>query len=114
MNLYLIPWELLIWSSNLGVIYYDQGSHDKALEYYFKSLRISEKLNNPVRITTALVNIGGVYTQMQDYDKALNFYQQIEQYLPNLNDPQIESTYLMGIGEVYSLRGDHSECFKLL
>jgi class 3 adenylate cyclase len=84
------------------VIYYDQGSHDKALDYYLKSLGFSEKLNDPVRICTALVNIGGVYTEMNKYDQALLYYQKIEPYLGDLNNINIESTYLMGIGEVYS------------
>ena len=44
----------------VGAVYYDQGSHAKALDYYLKSLNFSEKLNEPKRITSALLNIGGV------------------------------------------------------
>ncbi|MDZ7613262.1 MAG: tetratricopeptide repeat protein [Flavobacteriaceae bacterium] len=98
---------------NLGVLYYDQGSQDKALEYYFKSLKISEKINDPVQITSNLVNIG-VYAQMKEYDKALSYYKKIEPYFFNLKDPQISSSYLMGVGvgEAHSLRNDHVNAKK--
>ncbi|MGB5645599.1 MAG: tetratricopeptide repeat protein, partial [Muriicola sp.] len=36
-------------ASNLGAIYYNLGSHARALDYYLKSLDISQKLGDPVR-----------------------------------------------------------------
>ena len=96
----------------VGAVYYDQGSHAKALDYYLKSLSFSEKIKDPIRISSALLNIGGVYNQMMDYDQAIAYYKEIEIYLPQLNNPDLQSSYLMGIGEVYSKRNDHENALK--
>ncbi|MDZ7606899.1 MAG: tetratricopeptide repeat protein [Cyclobacteriaceae bacterium] len=47
--------------NNLGVFYFEQAAYDKAIEYYLRSLYLSEALGDITRIGTAKVNIGSVY-----------------------------------------------------
>ena len=47
--------------SNFGTIYNIQGNYEKALEYYSKSLAISEELGDKKRISSTLNNIGLVF-----------------------------------------------------
>jgi two-component system NtrC family sensor kinase len=49
------------------------GDYVKSLQFYFKSLRINEQVNNTPGIVTNYNNIGATYTESQDYDKALPY-----------------------------------------
>jgi tetratricopeptide (TPR) repeat protein len=61
---------------NIGLIYYNQGNHSKALECYIKALEIQEKNIGKGSIETAstLLNIGLIYFDQKEYQKALNYY----------------------------------------
>ena len=58
---------------NIGNIYSEQGNYPMALEYYFKALRIDEKLQRKNGITSNLGNIGLVYCYQREYPKALEY-----------------------------------------
>ena len=102
--------------NNLGTAYYSQGSNVKAIDYYLQSLRISEKLNHPRRIATALVNIAGVYSDnIHDYDKTMDYYNQTIPYLKELdtlNDVGIFKSVLLGTGQLYYRKGDYENALK--
>lgn len=102
--------------NNLGTAYLAQGSNVKAIDYYLRSLRISEKLNNPIRIATALVNIAQVYSDnIQDYDKTMDYYNQASPYLSKLdsvNDAGIFKSVLLGTGQLYFRKGDYENALK--
>ena len=59
------PWGLIGKSIfNIGLIYQDKGDYDKALEFYNKSLKISEELGyksgiSKKRICELLFSVGG-------------------------------------------------------
>ena len=96
--------------NNLGTVYYSQGSNDKAIDFYLRSLRISEKLNNPLRIATALVNIAAVYSDnIQDYEKTMSYYDQAMPYLKELNNIGISKSVLLGIGQQYFKKGEYDK-----
>ncbi|MBK8428220.1 MAG: tetratricopeptide repeat protein [Lewinellaceae bacterium] len=44
--------------NNIGNVYLSQGAHDKALEFYNKSLDLRQKLQDQRGIAIALANIG--------------------------------------------------------
>ncbi len=96
--------------NNLGTVYYSQGSNGKAIDYYLRSLRIAEKLDNPLRIATALVNIAGVYADNnQDYDKTMSYYDQAMPYLKQLNNVGISKSVLLGTGQQYFKKGAYQK-----
>ena len=48
--------------SNQGAVYFEKGDEAKSLELHLQSLKLSEELNDTLRILTSLINIGGVYS----------------------------------------------------
>ena len=51
------------------------GEDVRSLNYHLKSLKVSERLNNKLRIATSLINIGAVYDRKKaTHDKALRYY----------------------------------------
>ncbi len=59
---------------NLGTIVHKLGEYEKAIEYYEKSLEISEKLGNVHAIALTYNNLGSVYDDKGDYEKAIEYY----------------------------------------
>ncbi len=67
---------------NIGTTYYSQGMFlkikqegrdsllNKALDFYFRALKIAEELGNKRSIAADLDNIGSVYTDMEKYSEA--------------------------------------------
>ena len=47
--------------NNIGIIYYNQGNYEQALDYYSKSLKIKEELGDNEGIPSTLSNIGIIY-----------------------------------------------------
>ncbi len=95
--------------SNLGAIFYNQGDDAKALEYYLESLRLAEKTNNKLRITTALINIGAVYFNKEaTHDKALTYYEKAVKLAEELGDKDAIGTTAVNMGEIYLARGNDS------
>ena len=99
--------------SNLGIIYFSQGSNARAIEYLLRSLTIAEKLNHPLRISTALLNIAMVYGDSpQDWDKAISYYEQALPYLKILNDPANTKAYYFGVGEIEYSKGNYQTALE--
>ncbi|MBI3502718.1 MAG: tetratricopeptide repeat protein [Bacteroidetes bacterium] len=59
---------------NIGLVYADQADYPKALDYYFRALKMDEELGNKNGIARHLGNIGIVYKEQADYPKALDYY----------------------------------------
>ncbi|MBN4065999.1 tetratricopeptide repeat protein [Candidatus Amoebophilus asiaticus] len=66
---------------NIGVVYYEQGDlsseakakesyYNKALEYYFKALKMKEELGHKSEIAATLGNIGSLYLMTGRYTEA--------------------------------------------
>lgn len=62
--------------NNIGYNYKTQGDIKKALEYYHKSLRIKEAINDKKGIAVGLNNIGIIFDDQGDIDKAISYYEQ--------------------------------------
>ena len=60
--------------NRLGVIYYYFTAYDKALEYYYKALKINEENEDSLAIAKDLNNIGLVYSEINSFDNALDHY----------------------------------------
>ncbi len=95
---------------NIGIVYRYQSDYPKALEYYFKSLKINEELERKSGIAANLGNIGVVYRLQSEYSKALNYFLKalkINEELENKNGMAIN---LGNIGNVYSNQSEtHSD-----
>ncbi len=58
----------------IGVYYHLKADYPQALKYYFKALKIDNKLGNKNGIAKHLNNIEIVYKEQGDYPKALYYY----------------------------------------
>ncbi len=60
----------------IGVAYWSQGFHIKALDYLNDSHKIYITIDNKKGIANTRLNIGMVYSDLKDYEKALSYYEQ--------------------------------------
>ena len=61
--------------NNIGLVYYEKGDLDKALEYHQRALTIKERdAPNSLTVATSYNNIGLVYYEKGDLDQALEHY----------------------------------------
>lgn len=62
--------------SNLGLIAYEQGQYDRALDYHQRALASRKKLRNQSLVVSSLNNIGIVYQGKQQYGEAMKYYEE--------------------------------------
>lgn len=60
--------------SNEGAFFFGAGDHSKAIQWYEKSLELSESMDNYEGQVTALINMGGVYQEETDFNKAFDYF----------------------------------------
>ncbi|MBI2966383.1 MAG: tetratricopeptide repeat protein [Bacteroidetes bacterium] len=118
---------------SIGLIYYDHGNlfrqkchcqddggnYNKALDNYFKGLKINEELNDKRREALILGNIGNVFGDMgineknnrvrRDslYDKALDYYFKALKIDEESGNRDGIARHLGNIGIIYSKKGDN-------
>ncbi len=93
--------------SNQGAIYFNQGDDAKSLELHLQSLKISEEINDTLRILTSLVNIGAVYlNKPATYDKALDYFLKSYKLSKAINDQYLLGTSTANLGEIYYKMGN--------
>jgi serine phosphatase RsbU (regulator of sigma subunit)/tetratricopeptide (TPR) repeat protein len=91
---------------NIGSVYREQENYPKALDYYFKGLKLSLELGNKKGVFFKLGNIGNVYYAKHDYAKALEFYLKALKMAEDMGSKYGICTALGNIGNVYSDQGD--------
>ncbi|MFX1507765.1 MAG: tetratricopeptide repeat protein [Promethearchaeota archaeon] len=96
----------------LGVIYWDQGQYDCALDHYRKSFIIHGKLKNQRGIGINLSSIGSVYQERGNLELALEYKQNAIQILQEIGDERNFAITLQHIGEIYTSRGELSLAFE--
>ena len=82
----------------IGLVHWDQGAYEKALEYFFKSLKINESIGNKNGILSCYNNIGCVYRDEGLYNKATGYYDKSLKIC-------IESDYKRGMSLCYGNLG---------
>ena len=62
--------------NNLGMYNWNQGNFEKALNYYFESIRVNQKNpeNKRGNVDASYNNIGLIYQEMHLYDKAIKYH----------------------------------------
>ena len=89
------------------------GTDDKALENYFKSLEVAEKIGAKADIATAYTNIGNVYTNKRaTTDKALEFFLKALYISEEIGYKNVIGAVSVNLGEIYDrLNKDDSAIF---
>ena len=99
--------------SNQGAIYFAQGDDAKSLELHLKSFKMSEELNDTLRIVSALINVGGVYSNKKvTYDKALEYFIKAHDLSKIINDKSTIGASAVNIGETYFKLGNYKTALE--
>jgi len=86
----------------------------KALDYYFKALKLFEELDDKTKIATQLTNIGTVYHDQKDYQKALDYYFKALKIDKELGDKNGIATNLGNIGSLFTSIKKYAEAEKYM
>lgn len=89
-----------------GIIYGTIGDYSKALDYNYRSLRISEALNDSAQMVTILSNISIIYYYQENDDKALEMNLRVLNMSKGKVMGDIKGTTLVNIGIIYSEKHD--------
>jgi len=91
----------------LGVYYGFKANYPKALDYFFKALKMDEEQNNKEGIASRLGNIGIIYDLQEDYPKALVYFFKSLKINEELGKKNKISSNLLNIGIVYKKLADY-------
>jgi tetratricopeptide (TPR) repeat protein len=87
--------------NNIALVYTQQASYDKALDYHFRSLTLREETNDRGSIAITQNNIGLIYYKLNDFENALKYYLQSLSLKKEIKDMyDIERSYI-NIGLCY-------------
>jgi signal transduction histidine kinase/Tfp pilus assembly protein PilF len=84
-----------------AIAYYFMGDYNNALDHYFQSLQINEKLNDSVYIATDFNNIGLVLIEVQLFDEALSYFNKSKNLLDTIRQKDKYARVLDNIGIAY-------------
>ena len=103
-NKYLKYWGVSL--ANQGVIYFNHGNLNKALEFYSKGLKIQEEQKDMSGIASSFNNIAAVYSDQGNLPKAIEFYEKSLKLHEELGEKRGVAIARSNVGSVYCLMGD--------
>ncbi|MBI2280860.1 MAG: tetratricopeptide repeat protein, partial [Bacteroidetes bacterium] len=98
--------------NTVGNIYSDQGIYPDALQNYYISLKIKEKIGDTKGIASAYNNIGIVYKTQGNYTDALNSYKTSLKIKKQLGDKQGIASSYNNIANIYHIQGNFSQAIE--
>lgn len=93
---------------SIGVVCSEQNNYAKALEYYFKALKIYRETKQESIVARAYNNIGIVYKALKEYDKALEYFNKALVVQQKIKDPTSAVT-VTNIGNIYLLQNKNAQ-----
>jgi class 3 adenylate cyclase/Tfp pilus assembly protein PilF len=90
-----------------GVSWYVRSDYIKAMDYYQRSLRITEKMGDKRRMASVLNNIGLIYSRTGYNPKALQYYQRSLRIYEDIHDSSRIAAMLNNIGVICVDQGDY-------
>lgn len=95
---------------SIGIVCSEQNNYAKALEYYFKALKIYKEAKQKEIILRLYNNIGIVYKTQKEYDKALEYFKKALVIQKEIGD-NTAGTTITNIGNIYLEQGKVNEAF---
>ena len=95
----------------MGVVFSEQSSYDKALQYYLKSAAFYEDLNDEGQCAKIYNNIGVVYKSKAQDQKALSYYIKANNIQEKLKNPN-RSITLTNIANIYFKQKQLEKAFE--
>ncbi len=88
--------------SNLGAVYQTKGDDPKALDYFIRSAKIAEKIQDSTRLGTVYLNIGAVYSNEEStYDDAFVAYNKSKDIFSKMGYDEGVGTVAINMAELY-------------
>ncbi len=98
--------------NNIGANHLSLGNLQKALDYFFQSLRIEETYSGSAQhIAQSYVNIGDVYLAMKDYDKAIEYFSKYMEVNKGLGNIYSVPEVFANLGNAWQMKGDLEKAF---
>ncbi|MFW5799915.1 MAG: tetratricopeptide repeat protein, partial [Spirochaetota bacterium] len=92
--------------NSIGVSYANQSLLEEGLEYYHKSLDITEEYYLPNLQVLLSNNVGDIYRQKGEYDLALKYLHNALMLLEEINNKELECVVLYNISIIYYKKED--------
>ncbi len=96
---------------SMGIVFSEQSSYAKALQYDLKAVTIYEKLNDVTRCARIYNNIGIIYQAQHNDFKALDYFIKSWKNQEKTNDPN-QGITLTNIGNCYARQQNASKAFS--
>ena len=97
---------------NIGIIYFQQGDYNKALNYYTRALTLNENSKNRKELAANLVDIGTLYSTKAEYPKAMEYYQRALVIDEQQNNKDGKAVIFSNLGQDYYDQGNYAEALK--
>jgi adenylate cyclase len=94
-------------SHSIAANYYYKSDYPKAIEYFFKALKINEELNDTIKIAEIFGNIGNVYGLQGNNSEALEYYNKALKIFEKLNKKEEIASELGNEGAIYYALHDY-------
>ncbi|HEX7414625.1 MAG TPA: tetratricopeptide repeat protein, partial [Bacteroidia bacterium] len=95
--------------NTLGNVYWNQADYPKALDYYFKALKMREELGDKSEIAINLGNIGSLYTKTSKYKEAETYLLDALKMDKEIGAQDGERDDEEKLSELYEQTGRHKE-----
>ena len=100
--------------SVFGLIYNELGEFSKGAAYYFKSLKICEKMLDSTCMSEAYNNIGNMFYDRGDMIKSSKYYNKSISFSTKLNDQAGIARGLNNLATIYAENGDYDVAKEFL
>ena len=90
----------------IGDIYFEMKDYDKAVEYFSKSSKIADKIDNKKINVYALASLALTFTEKGEFEKALFYNNRTLKVARELDSPRWLDFSYLSFGSYYSLKGD--------
>ena len=96
----------------IGVVHQEKGNYPEALENYFASLKIKEKIQDKTGIAIAYNNIGNIYSAQKNKTEALKNYFASLKISEQIKDTLGIAISYNNLGTVYTDQGNYTQAMK--
>jgi two-component system, NarL family, sensor kinase len=96
----------------IGLSWYFKGSYDSAATYYYASLEVLKKTDDPLQKAAVLNEFGKLYRKTRDLDRSLQMYEEAFEIFKAKNNEDGMATILNESGVVFEYKKDYAEAIN--
>lgn len=96
---------------SIGIVCSEQNNYAKALEYYFRALKLYQEIKQDDIVVAVYNNIGNIYEIQKEYSKALEYFNKALWIQKKTGDNSSAIT-ITNIGKIYLAKNEDSKAFE--